>query len=138
MAAQFATPAPQSSTFSTSVPRPGVFLVTITREKQMNSIPTGGHIDGAKLFSWFDHEPSLTVAVITGQGKKAFCAGADLIEAGKRTTMDPDEPSFMPPGGFAGLSRRAGKKPVIAAVNGFALGGGFEICLNWYVSHSPC
>lgn len=32
-----------------------------------------------------------------------------------------------------GVSRRAGKKPVVAAVNGFALGGGFEICLGWYV-----
>jgi len=39
-----------------------------------------------------------------------------------------------PPSGFAGISRRVGKKPVIAAVNGFALGGGFEICLNWYAS----
>jgi len=36
-----------------------------------------------------------------------------------------------PPSGFAGISRRVGKKPIIAAVNGFALGGGFEICLNW-------
>lgn len=101
----------------------------------MNSIPIQGHIDGATLFAWFDHEPSLTVAVITGSGKKAFCAGADLIEAGKRTGMpDPNVPTLMPSGGFAGLSRREGKKPVIAAVNGFALGGGFEICMNWYVS----
>ena len=38
-----------------------------------------------------------------------------------------------PPSGFAGISRRMGKKPIVAAVNGFALGGGFEIVLNWYV-----
>jgi hypothetical protein len=36
-----------------------------------------------------------------------------------------------PPGGFAGISRRLGKKPIVAAVNGYALGGGFEITLNW-------
>lgn len=125
---------PTGPTFSASVAAPGVLLVTITREKQMNSIPTDGHIEGATLFSWFDHEPSLTVAVITGQGQKAFCAGADLIEAGRRSQApNPDTPVLIPAGGFAGLSRRSGKKPVIAAVNGFALGGGFEICLNWSV-----
>ena len=36
-----------------------------------------------------------------------------------------------PSSGFAGISRRTGKKPIVAAVNGFALGGGFEIVLNW-------
>ena len=43
-----------------------------------------------------------------------------------------------PPSGFAGISRRGGKKPIVAAVNGFALGGGFEIVLNWSIVWCFC
>jgi enoyl-CoA hydratase/carnithine racemase len=108
-------------------------LVTINRPKQMNSLPTAAHWEGEALFSWFDSEPWLRVAVITGQGEKAFSAGADLIEAGRTRTggRAQSRSSSSPTGGFMGVSRRVGKKPIIAAVNGFALGGGFEICLGW-------
>ncbi|KAK5276921.1 hypothetical protein LTR40_011027, partial [Exophiala xenobiotica] len=57
----------------------------------------------------------------------------DLIELGQRDPKELEERPYMamhPPTGFAGISRRLGKKPVVAAVNGFALGGGFEIVLN--------
>jgi len=86
-----------------------------------------------QIFDWFDKEPNLRVAIVTGAGKKAFCAGQDLIELGKirSSPVKPSPPSMRhPPGGFGGISRRSGKKPIIAAVNGFALGGGFEIVLN--------
>ena len=103
-------------------------LITIHREKQMNSLPTALHWALDAILTWFDASPDLRVAVLTGAGNKAFCAGQDLIELGKR---DKGADISHPDSGFAGISRRVGKKPIIAAVNGFALGGGFEIVLNW-------
>jgi len=91
------------------------------------------------LFTWYDNEPTLRCAVITGEGTKAFCAGSDLIEIEHTQkairgglSVDQAEPWLHqhPLGGFAGVSRRKGKKPLLAAVNGVALGGGFEIVLN--------
>ncbi|OCK78317.1 ClpP/crotonase [Lepidopterella palustris CBS 459.81] len=116
-----------------SYPAPYVLLVTINREKAMNSIPFSGHWEMEEVFDWFDKEPNLRVAIITGVGKKAFCAGQDLIELGKlRSNPVRPSPALMrhPPSGFGAISRRSGKKPIIAAVNGLALGGGFEIVLN--------
>jgi enoyl-CoA hydratase/carnithine racemase len=128
------TPPPKTDTCTLKYLAPHVVLVTINREKQMNSIPFAGHWEMGEIFDWFDREPNLRVAILTGAGKKAFCAGQDLIELGKvRTGMIKPSPALRghPPSGFAGLTRRTGKKPVIAAVNGIALGGGFEIVLSW-------
>ena len=121
---------PPTTVFDVAFPEQGIMLVTINRPKQMNSIPTEGHLEGHSLFTWFDSEPELMVAIITGAGSKAFCAGADLLQQ-KGLAGNARQQQMSPPSGFAGLSRRAGKKPIIAAVNGYALGGGTEICLNW-------
>jgi enoyl-CoA hydratase/carnithine racemase len=128
---------PPTPSFLLSYPSPAIFVVTINRPQAMNSIPSLGHWEADSLFKWFDNEPSLRVAIITGAGSKAFCAGQDLIELNTRRgsggkAKDPIT-QLHPPTGFAGMSRRVGNKPIIAAVNGFALGGGFEICLNWSV-----
>ncbi|RMZ79699.1 hypothetical protein DV738_g3210, partial [Chaetothyriales sp. CBS 135597] len=149
MSSHFETTPPEApgNSWALSVPAPYILLVTITRAKQMNSIPFATHWGLHKLFEWFDKEPTLRVAVITGEGKKAFCAGQDLIELGQRAGGSSSNASGQhaedlkllanikstqghPPSGFAGISRRTGKKPIVAAVNGFALGGGFEIVLN--------
>ena len=131
---QPATSPPPTSHVLLTYPAPYVLLVTINRERQMNSIPYAGHTEMGLVFEWFDREPNLRVAIVTGAGKKAFCAGQDLIELGKiragEVERDPAKQRH-PLSGFGALSRRSGKKPVIAAVNGFALGGGFEIVLGW-------
>lgn len=132
MADQLETQPPATPIYELSYPAPHVLLVTINREKALNSITLQGHWEGERLWHWFDDEPSLRVAVVTGKGKRAFCCGQDLKEQAEKNSdnTNPTMPS-LPSGAFMGLSRRAGKKPVIAAVNGYALGGGFEIALNW-------
>jgi len=135
MTSKFTPPQTSSSTLL-SFPTPNILLVTLNRPSALNSIPSAQHWELETVFKWYDQHPDLRCAIITGTGARAFCAGQDLLELGKLQTKGDGEEKLdisslrHPPGGFAGLSRRSGKKPVIAAVNGFALGGGFEIVLN--------
>ncbi|QIX00948.1 hypothetical protein AMS68_006465 [Peltaster fructicola] len=111
-----------------SYPAPGVLLVRLNRPKDLNCINSSGHAELDRIWSWLDAEPNLNVGIITGTGR-AFCAGADLKEwNNSNSSGTPRNP--MPPSGFAALSRRTGRKPIIAAVNGLAYGGGTEIIVN--------
>jgi crotonobetainyl-CoA hydratase len=77
-----------------------------------------------KVFDEFCADPDLWVAILTGAGDRAFSAGNDLKYQAEAGSLE------IPPSGFAGLTARFDNpKPVIAAVNGVALGGGFEIAL---------
>jgi enoyl-CoA hydratase/carnithine racemase len=124
----FTTPPPKvSDTILLSFPKPTILLVTLNRPKSLNCISSAGHHELDSVFRWLDSEPSLRCGVITGTGR-AFCAGADLKEwEGQNASK---KARTMPSSGFGGLSRRGGRKPVIAAVNGICFGGGCEMVVN--------
>lgn len=123
----FTTPPPQVTHAIVSFPSPTVLLVVFNRPKSLNCINSAGHHELDALFRWMDNEPSLRCGVVTGAGR-AFCAGADLKEWNDQNQEK--TPRVMPTSGFGGLSRRMGKKPIIAAVNGICFGGGCEIIIN--------
>lgn len=103
--------------------RGATLLVTISRPDQRNAMTLEGARIVASAMDEFESDPSLTVAVITGAGGH-FCAGMDL----KRFVEYRERP-WIEGRGFGGLVERPPNKPVIAAVEGFALGGGFEMAL---------
>ena len=101
-----------------------ILTVTLNRPERMNALHSPAHFELDKIFTDFENDPDLWVAIVTGSGNKAFSAGNDLKwQAEGHTTGRPDS-------GFAGLvSRYTMQKPLIAAVNGLAMGGGFEVAL---------
>lgn len=110
-----------------------VRLITINRAENMNSMNFEANDEMVAAFREFDADEDARVAVVTGAGDRAFCAGADL----KTYTMNfvrrpaPEFRTKYTNGpGFAGITRNMDIfKPVVAAVNGYAISGGFELAL---------
>lgn len=101
-----------------------ITIITVNRPDVRNALHRPACLELERVFNDFEADPDSWVAIITGEGDKAFCAGNDLKfqAAGNDNTW--------PATGFGGITGRTSmKKPVIAAVNGVALGGGFEVAL---------
>jgi enoyl-CoA hydratase/carnithine racemase len=101
-----------------------ILTVTLNRPEVRNAIHPPAARELEQVFDEFEADPELWVAILTGAGDLAFSAGNDLKYQAAGNKMD------WPKTGFGGIALRFDSvKPLIAAVNGVALGGGFEIAL---------
>jgi crotonobetainyl-CoA hydratase len=104
----------------------GILEVTLDRPKA-NAIDLHTSRAMGEVFREFRDDPTARIAIITGAGEKFFCAGWDLKAAAGGDPVDGDYGY----GGFGGIQELPGlNKPIIAAVNGMAVGGGFELALS--------
>jgi enoyl-CoA hydratase/carnithine racemase len=99
-----------------------ILEVSINRPKQMNSINTHTSMELKKVFEEFKNSQKLKIAIIYGEGNSSFSAGNDLKHI--KSESDP----VVPFGGIT--SQFECYKPIIAAIEGYALGGGLEIALS--------
>lgn len=104
--------------------RERITTIVLNRPKVMNAINPDMHHELQAAFDTFANDPEQFICVVTGAGERAFCAGSDLKIGASGGA------GGYPKNGYAGLIERFDlHKPLIAAVNGVCLGGGFEIAL---------
>ncbi len=108
-----------------------VLVVTINRPDKLNALNDETLTELKSLFESLQNDKSINVVIITGAGQKAFVAGADIYELNKLNNISGKK--FAEKGqAVFGLIENL-NKPVIAAVNGFALGGGCELALSCHI-----
>jgi enoyl-CoA hydratase len=104
----------------------GISMVTINRPEALNALNVEVFSELYAMFTEIENDTTIRVVILTGTGK-AFVAGADIVEMKDKTAVNIEE--------FVNIARKAGdaiyhlSKPVIAAINGYAFGGGNELAL---------
>jgi enoyl-CoA hydratase/carnithine racemase len=116
--------------FITVEKRDHLTIITINRPEAMNAISPLVSAELSDAFSAFRDDPNAWVSIVTGAGDRAFSAGNDLKWQAQHGGRAVSKQTAKVKGGFGGITfRHDCFKPIIAAVNGFALGGGFEVAL---------
>jgi enoyl-CoA hydratase/carnithine racemase len=112
--------------FATYEKQGRIAVVTINRPERMNALHPPASFELHEIWNDFERDPDLWVGILTGAGNQAFSTGNDLrytAEHGMNMMRSAET-------GFGGITGRTGCwKPILAAVNGYALGGGFEMAL---------
>jgi enoyl-CoA hydratase len=114
----------QYANILTSRPDPGVALITLNRPKALNALNSALILELTKALGEFDQDPQIGAIVITGS-EKAFAAGADIKEMKDKKFADVIKENFLQ--NWSDMMKI--QKPIIAAVSGFALGGGCELAM---------
>jgi enoyl-CoA hydratase len=111
--------------------REGIAVVTIDRPKKLNALSAATMAEVEAAFRSLGANESVRAVIVTGAGERAFVAGADIAELARETSTSGQVTALRGQAVFRGIETLG--KPVLAAINGFALGGGLELALACHV-----